>query len=51
VKLNRNAYLRVVPPNVGLFLQQRNEKERFLALELEQKSNKIPIVKFERWSE
>jgi hypothetical protein len=45
VKLNGDAYPRVVPPNVGLILQQRNERERFLALELKQISNEIPKSK------
>jgi hypothetical protein len=51
VKSNGNSYPRVIPPNVGLFLQQRNERERerFFALELEQ--NEIPRAKFERGSE
>jgi hypothetical protein len=39
VKPNGNAYPRVVLPNVGLFLKQRNERERFLEFKLEQKSN------------
>jgi hypothetical protein len=53
VKPNGNAYPRVVPPNVGLFLQQRNERERerFLESKLEQKSNKILRAKSVRGSE
>jgi hypothetical protein len=38
VKPNGNAYPKVVPQNAGVFLQQRNERERFLESKLEQKS-------------
>jgi len=31
-----------------LFLQQRNERERFLEIKFEKKSNEIPRAKFER---
>jgi hypothetical protein len=51
VKPNGNAYLRVVSPNVGLYLQQRNERERFLESKLEQKSNEILRAKNVRGSE
>jgi hypothetical protein len=51
VKPYGNAYPRVAPPNVGLFLQQRNGRERFLALENEQKSNEIAGAKSMRGSE
>jgi hypothetical protein len=45
VKPNGNACPRVVPPNVRLFLQQSNERERFPESKLEQKSNKNPESK------
>jgi hypothetical protein len=50
VKLNGNSYPKVVSPN-GVFLQQRNERERFLEFKLEQKFNEILRAKSVRGNE
>ena len=46
VKSKWNSYSRVIPPRVWTVLQQRNDRERFLANKLEPKSNEILRAKF-----